>query len=64
MFSVKKIQLVIVLLSLIILSLIKQTGMTEMSSPSNNCNVSYMSSTRNKSTEEEVGSCVYIIYIL
>ena len=40
----------------------KQTGMTEMPSPSSNSNISDMSSTRNMSAEEEVSSCVFYIY--
>ena len=63
MFSLKKIQLLVVLISLTFLSFVKQTGMTEMPSLAKNSNISDMSSTRNMSTEREVGSCVFIIYI-
>ena len=58
MVSLKKIQLLVVVLSLLFLPQVKQTGMTEMPSPSSN-----MSSTRNISTIEVVGSCVIFTYI-
>ena len=54
MFSVKKIQLLFVPQSLLFLpEPVKQTGPTEMPSPSSNSNISDMPSTRNISAEEE-----------
>ena len=55
MFPKKKIQLCVVLQSLLSLSLAKQTGTTEVPSLVRNSNVSDMSLSRNTSTEEEVG---------
>ena len=59
----KKIQLLVVPLFLQFLSLVKQTGMTEMPSPSSNSNNSNMSSTRNMTAKEVVGSYVFILNI-
>ena len=60
MLSLKKIQLWVLLLSLVFLSLVKQTGMTEMLSLARNSSISDMSSSRNISTEQEVSNYAYI----
>ena len=56
MLSLKKFQQFVVLLSLVFLSLVTQTGLSKIPSPASNSYISDMSSTRNMSTEEVVGS--------
>ena len=64
MFSPRKIELLLALLSSIFLSFVKQTGITEIPSPASNSNISDMSATRKLSTKQEVSSCVFIINLL
>ena len=63
MFALKKIQRLVILLSLLFLLPVKQTDIIEMPSVASNFNISNTSLTKNTCTEEEVGSCVFIIYI-
>ena len=59
MFSLKKIQLCVVLMSLIFLSLVKQTNMTEMPSLAKNSNRLDKPSIGIVFTEEEVSTSYY-----